>query len=208
MKVTYFGTGSQTTFDFSNPNKLCHILEGSPMICTLLLSIMAWNSTTPLFLSIDPTWKSQECGGFVIAFAKQHKMEAVEKISSLLAFFKHRFGEASLEYFAQEALNQAEMTQWDMEHDHLITQEEMFLDDIVAEEIEWIDNLKDAQFASPTDTPILLDHPSILLIPHPELPANTDANTVQTFFPGQSVASTQAPGVNHHTPSRNGPHSH
>ena len=28
MKVTYFGTSSQTTFDFSNPNKLCHVLEG------------------------------------------------------------------------------------------------------------------------------------------------------------------------------------
>ena len=60
MKVTYFRTGSQTTFDFSNPDKPCCILEGSPMICTLLLSIMAQNSTTPLFLSINPAWKSQE----------------------------------------------------------------------------------------------------------------------------------------------------
>ena len=93
------------------------------------------------------------------------------------------------------------MTQWDMEHDHPITQEEMFLDDIAAEEIEWIDNLKDAQFTSLMDTPILLDHPSILVIRHPELPANTDADTVQTFFPGQSVASPQAPGDDHHTPS-------
>ena len=114
-------------------------------------------------------------------------MEAVEKISSLSAFFKYHFGEASLEHFTQEALNQAEMMQWDMEHDHPITQEEMFLDDIAAEEIKWINNLNDAQFASPMDMPILLDCPHILMIPHPELPANTDADTAQTFFPGQSV---------------------
>ena len=69
-------------------------------ICTLLLSI-----TAP-FLSVDPAWKSQEQGRFVIAYAKQHKMEAVEKISSLLAFFKHHFGKASLEHFTKEALNQ------------------------------------------------------------------------------------------------------
>ena len=79
MKVTYIGTSSQTTFDFSNPDKPCHVLEGSPKICILLLSIMDQSSTTPLFLSIDPAWKSQEQGGFVNAFLKQHKMEAVEK---------------------------------------------------------------------------------------------------------------------------------
>ena len=79
MKVTYFGTGSQTTFNFSNPDKPCHVLEGSPTICSLLLFITAQNSTTPLFLSISPTWKTQEQGGFVITFTKQHKTEAVKK---------------------------------------------------------------------------------------------------------------------------------
>ena len=134
MKVMHFGTSSQNTFDFSNLDKPCHVLEGSPTIQKLLLSIATWNSTTPLFLSVNPAWKSQERGGFVIACTKQHEMEAVEKISSLLAFFKHHFREASLEHFAQEALNQAEMTQWDMEHDHPIIQEEMFLNNIAVED--------------------------------------------------------------------------
>ena len=76
----------------------------------------------------------------------------------------------------------------------------MFLDDITAEEIEWINNLKDSHFVSLMDTPTILDHPNTLAIPHPELPANTDADTVQTFFPGQAVVSTQAPEDDHSNP--------
>ena len=80
MKVMHFGTSSQNTFDFNNPDKLCCVLEGGPTIHTLHLSITAQNLTIPLFLSVDPAaWKSQEWGRFVIAYAKQHETGAVEK---------------------------------------------------------------------------------------------------------------------------------
>ena len=92
------------------------------------------------------------------------------------------------------------MTQWDTDHDRSITQEEMFLNDIAVEEIEWIKNLQDSQVASLMDMPIILDHPNTLAILYPKLPANTDADIVQTFFSGQAMVSTQVLEDDHCNP--------
>jgi hypothetical protein len=100
----------------------------------------------------------------------------------------HCFGENSLEHFTQEAVNQAEQTIWDKEHDRPITMEEQYLEEIAEEDIEWIENLADIKFTMDSAMEVVLDRPKIANVPQPVLPENADADTVKTFFPNQAVA--------------------
>ena len=124
-----------------------------------------------------------EQGGFVISYLKRHETEAVKKLSNLSAFFMHCFGVNSLEHFTQEAVNQAEQTIWDKEHDRPITMEEQYLEEIADEDIEWVENLADIKFTMDSVMEVILDQPKTAKVPQPVLPENADANTVKTFSP-------------------------
>jgi hypothetical protein len=188
MKLTHFGTDTYTVFAFPSPDKKCGFLQDTPSIWSLLFSVKARDSSNGLFLSVEIAAKPMEQGSFVISYLKRHETEAVEKLSNLSAFFMHRFGENSLEHFTQEAVNQAEQTIWDKEHDRLITMEEQFLEEIAEEDIEWVENLADIKFTMDLAKEVVLDRPKIANVPQPVLPENVDADTVKTFFPNQAVA--------------------
>jgi hypothetical protein len=191
MKVTHFGTASSTTFDFTGLDKKCNLMEGKPTIRSLILGIKAKGTEDPLFLAVNSATKPHEKGGFVITYQKRYEQEAVEKINNLAAYFKHRFGSEALERFTQEAVDTAETTIWDTENDRPITAEEMFLEEIVEEEINWIANLDDVTFANTSEAEVILERPAKLSASHPRMPTSTDADTIVTFHPGQEVAATQ-----------------
>ena len=181
MKLTHFGTDTFTVFAFPSPDKKCGFLKDTPTIRSLLFSVKARDSPNGLFLSVEIAAKPMEQGGFVISYLKRHETEAVEKLSNLLAFFMHRFGENSLEHFTQEAVNQAEQTIWDKEHDRPITMEEQYLEEIADKDIEWVENLADIKFTMDLAMEVVLDWPKIANVPQLVLPENTDADTVKTF---------------------------
>jgi hypothetical protein len=189
MKLTHFGTATMTTFAFIGLDKQCNfLLPEKPTIRSLILSTTARGTSTPLFIAVDPATKGHEKGGFVITYIKKFEGEAVEKISNLAAYFLHRYGPDSLERFTQDAIDQAEQTTWDAEHDRPITIEERFLDDVATEDIEWMENLDDVSFGNRTaNNVVVLDRPSSQL-GQPAYPSSTDEDTVQTFFVGQPTA--------------------
>jgi hypothetical protein len=195
MKLTHFGTDTHTVFAFPSPDKKCGFLKDTPTIRSLLFSVKARDSPNGLFLSVEIAAKPMEQGGFVISYLKRHETEAVEKLSNLSAFFMHRFGENSLEHFTQEAVNQAEQTIWDKEHDRPITMEEQYLEEIAEEDIEWIENLADIKFTTDSAMEVVLDRPKIANVPQPVLPENADADTVKTFFPNQAMAQPLATNI-------------
>jgi hypothetical protein len=193
MKLTHFGTGSLTTFDFSDPDKPTHYLAGEPSIRSLLLRINARNTTTPLFLAINPATKANERGGYVITYCKSSATEAEEKITNLAAFFKHQYGEESLERFTVAACEQADNTQWDEVNDRPITAKELYLDETMEEELDWVANLDDVNFESKQEEKIIIERPKNpdgILKRQPAYPQSADDDTIGTFFPGQNVADT------------------
>ena len=144
----------------------------------------------PLFIAVNPATKTHKKGGFIITYLRKYEMEAMEKITNLAAYMKHQYGEEALERFSQEAIDQAKMTQWDTVNDRPITVEEQFLDDIVGEDIDWVENLNNVQFEKMADTSIIIDRPKKKVSFGPEYPANADANSIATFYPGQQVTPT------------------
>lgn len=100
------------------------------MICSLLLSVKAKDSTQGLFLTVNPASKPLEQGSYVISFLKCHESEAMEKLSNLSAFFMHCFGIDSLKHFTQDTVNQAKQTLWNVEHDCPVMIGEQYLKEI------------------------------------------------------------------------------
>jgi hypothetical protein len=123
----------------------------------------------------------------VITYSKAHEAEAVEKIANLAAFFRHRYGAESLERFSPEACEQADMTKWDAENDRPITVDEQALEEVMGEDIDWIENLDDVTFGNKMDIEVVIERPTNP-IRAPPRPENADADTVGTFFPGQGIS--------------------
>jgi hypothetical protein len=117
MKLTYFGSLSQTTFAFTGPNKRISFLDGSPTIRSLVLGMKVRGTKKPLFLTLNPATKGNEKGGFVITYCVKYEKEAVKKLTNLAAYFHHHCGDGSLERFSPEAWEQADHTKWDTEND-------------------------------------------------------------------------------------------
>jgi hypothetical protein len=195
MKLTYFGSRSQTTFAFTGPDKRISFLDGSPTIRSLVLGMKARGTDKPLFLTLNPATKGNEKGGFVITYCVKYEKEAVEKLTNLAAYFHHHFGDGSLERFSPEACEQADHTKWDTENDRPITMEEQFLEDAMADNIDWIADLGDVTFDNPSAPVVVADCPILPSAPTPvglpNLPNSADDDTVGTFFPGQGRADIQ-----------------
>jgi hypothetical protein len=188
MKLTFYGTGHFTTFAFTSPDKPCNLLSGDKKttIRHLLLHMKARKTERPLFLALNAATKPQEKGGFVITYCKAYEDKAVEKIANITAYFKHYYGEDSLERFTPEACDAADKTKWDVENDRPITVMEQDLDDVMDEEIEWLENLGDVSFGTQKTTEVILECPKAPK--RSALPSSADDDTVGTFFPGQTAA--------------------
>lgn len=190
MKCTHFGTASLCSFAFTGPDKPCQLLPDKPSIRSLLLGVKARGTDDPLFLALNPATKSHERGGYVITYQKRYETEAIEKIENLAAFFKHHFGSDSLERFTQEQVNMAEQTVWDTVNDRPITAEELYLEDIMDEDISWVENLNDVTFAKSTKEDLIIERPASSSISQPAFPKSADSDTIVTFHPNQEVART------------------
>ena len=187
MKLSHFGTNSLNTFAFTGLDKKTNFLENKPSLRELILGIKARGTDKPLFIAVNPATKSHEKGGYVITYLRKFETEAVEKINNLAAYLKHCYGEEALERFSQEAIDQAEMTQWDTVNDRPITVEEQFLDDIVGKDIDWVENLNDVQFEKNPDAAFIIDRPKKKVSFGPDYPITADADSINTFYPGQPV---------------------
>jgi hypothetical protein len=86
MKLTAFGTRHSLTYEFSDLDTRCDMLEGSPSLRELILSMRtrpkpapASESTpptpTPVFLSIDPNTRHSERGSFVATYTVDNAEE-------------------------------------------------------------------------------------------------------------------------------------
>jgi hypothetical protein len=188
MKLTFYGTGHFTTFAFTSPDKTCNLLsdDKKTTIRHLLLGMKARKTERPLFLALNAATKPQEKGGFVVTYCKAYEDEAVEKIANIAAYFKHYYGEESLERFTPEACDAADKTKWDVENDRPITVMEQDLEDVMNEEIEWLENLGDISFGTQKTTEVVLERPKATK--RSALPSSADDDTVGTFFPGQNAA--------------------
>jgi hypothetical protein len=155
-------------------------------IRSLILRIKARNTELPLFLALNSATKPQEKVGFVITYCKAYEKEAVEKIANISSYFKHHYGDKSLERFTPEACDAADLTKWDEENDRPITLAEQDLEDVMDEEIEWFENLGDVTFGT-QPTEVILERPKP---PKPSSrPTSADDDTLGTFYPGQKAAS-------------------
>ena len=190
MKLAHFGTASLTTFAFTGLDKKTNFLADKPSLRDLILGIKARGTDKDLFLAVNPATKAHEKGGYVITYLSKFETEAVEKITNLAAYLKHLYGEEALERFSQEAIDQAEQTIWDTTEDRPITVEEQFLDDIVGEDIDWVENLNDVHFERNTETTIIIDRPKKRVTFQPEYPVTADADSIATFHPGQRISPT------------------
>jgi hypothetical protein len=128
-------------------------------------------------------------GGFVITYSKQYEAKAVKKIENIAAYFLDHYGDASLERFTQEACDQADLTWWDSENDQPITLAEQDLEEVMEEEIAWIENLRDVTFGNKPKAAVILERPkpASSLRHTKDRPTNADDDTIGTFFPGQTV---------------------
>jgi hypothetical protein len=187
MKLTLYGTGHFTTFAFTSPDKPCNFLTGKKStIWSLILRIKARNTEHPLFLALNSATKSQEKGGFVVTYCKAYEDEAVEKITNIAAYFMHHYGEESLKCFTPKACDAAKQTKWDKDNDRPITIMEQDLEDVMDEDIEWIENLGDVTFGAQKPTEVVLERPQ--LPKRSSRPSSTDDDMVGTFFPRQTAA--------------------
>jgi hypothetical protein len=141
-------------------------------------------------LVLNPATKSHERGGYIITYQKRYEMEAIEKIENLAAFVKHCFGSDSLERFTQEQVNMAEHTVWDTVNDRPITAEELYLEDIMDEDISWVKNLDDVTFAKLNTAEVLIERPNPTSISQPAFPKSADSGMIVTFRPNQEIAQT------------------
>ena len=85
----------------------------------------------------------------------------------------------------------AEQTVWDTVNDRPITAEELYLEDIMDEDISWVENLNDVTFAKSTKVDILIDRPTSSSISQPTFPKSADSDTIVTFHPNQDIAPTE-----------------
>jgi hypothetical protein len=84
----------------------------------------------------------------------------------------------------------AEQTVWDTVNDRPITAEELYLKNIMDEDISWVENLNDVTFAKSTMAKVLIERPNPTSISQPAFPKSADSNTIISFHPNQASAQT------------------
>jgi hypothetical protein len=134
----------------------------------------------PVFLSIDRSQRRGERGTYVVTYTQSNAVEAEEKLRYLLTYLEHEHGDSSVSHwFTQDACDRAEDVLWDKATNRPISKEEIALDDLLNDDIDWIDDL-DAQFEN---AKVTID------IPRPNRfnkvqsnPLEGDAESIQTFY--------------------------
>jgi hypothetical protein len=191
MKLTAFGTRHSLTYEFSDLDTRCDMLEGSPSLRELILSMRtrlkpapANESTpptpTPVFLSIDPNTRHSERGSFVATYTVDNAEEAEEKLRNLLSYLSHEYGDSASYWFSATAIERADNMAWDDEQQRPITTEELDLDALLDDDLDWIANVEEAQKTFQPTVEVTLERPSILRKVSNN-PMAGEADSVKTF---------------------------
>jgi hypothetical protein len=193
MKLTAFGTRNSTTADFDNLDSRCETLEGRPSLRKLMLAMKTRpklatpgapkpKPPTHVFLSIDASTKHSDRGQFVATYTIDNAVEAEEKLRNLLSYLMHSHGDSATYWFSGTAIERADHMKWDEVNQRPITVEEMDLDDVLDDDLDWVDSLGETETSFQPKVEVTLDRPSILrrISNNPLL---GDADSVKTFNP-------------------------
>jgi hypothetical protein len=198
MQLTAFGTRHTVCLDFENVDSRCSLLAGNPSLRKLILAMQTRPRPTPpagskqqphipgpVFLSIDASIRHSDRGSFVVGYTVNNAVEAEEKLKNLLSYLIHEHGESATYWFSTNAIGRADGMKWDNEKDWPITAEEMDLNLLLNDDVDWT-NMDAADIAfKPIQDEVTLARPSLL---HMVLnnPLNGEVDSVQTFHQGVS----------------------
>jgi hypothetical protein len=107
----------------------------------------------------------------------------------------HAHGESVTYWFHPIVLERADAMAWDDVNEQPITLEEMDLDDLLADDLDWVANLDAADITFKSRVEISLDRPS-LLQKVSNNPLRGDADSGQTFHKGPPHLPTNMAGDN------------
>jgi hypothetical protein len=137
--------------------------------------------TGPLFLSIDPATRHTDRSSFVVTYTIGNATEAEEKLKNLPSYLIHEHGESATYWFRSGAIERADSMTWDDINDRPITAEEMELDDLLDEDMDWVANLETADITFCPQVEITLARPS-LLNKVSNNPFLGECDSVKTFY--------------------------
>jgi hypothetical protein len=107
-------------------------------------------------------------------------VEAEEKLRNLLSYLIHSHGDSATYWFSGTAIERADQMKWDADNDRPITIEEMVLDEVLDDEMDWLDALPEVDASFQPRVEVTLDRPSILRRT-PNNPFLGEADSVKTF---------------------------
>jgi hypothetical protein len=135
-------------------------------------------------LSIDAATRQAGKGSFVITYTVGNAEEAEEKIKNLLSYLIHEHGDSATYWFTPTAIDRADSMKWDEVNDRPITADELGLDELLDEDLDWVANMEEADRTfKPTQVEVVLQRPS-LLHKVSNNPFLGEADSVQTFHQG------------------------
>jgi hypothetical protein len=202
MKLTAFGIRSSNSSDFDDLDARCEPMTGKPTLRQLILAMRTRptpaptdgsppKATTPVFLSIDPATRHSDRGSFVATYTIDNAVEAEEKLRNLLSYLIHEHGDSATYWFNPVALERADNMAWDDENERPITIEEMDLDDLLEDDLDWVANLDAADITFRSRVEVTLTRPSLLQnVSNNPLRGETDS--VQTFHRGSPLPTNMA----------------
>ena len=200
MKITTFGVKLAKTVDLRDIDSPCDLLDGSPTGRQLIMGLTLDSSDTtnetddprtplPVFLSIDRSQRKGERGTYVFTFTQSNAVEAEEKLRYLLTYLEHQYNSSHVSHwFTQDACERAEEVIWDDETNRPISRAEMDLDELLDEDIDWLDDLDDAKLHFEAAT-ITVDRPKRFQKVQSN-PLEGDAESLQTFYQGSDLPET------------------
>jgi hypothetical protein len=196
MQLTTLGTQSMTSSDFCSVDHANELLPNEPTLREVLMEMKVrppalsppgafgpHQKTGPLFLSFDPAQRSSDRGSYVLTYTVDNASEAEEKVKNLLSYLTRSYGDSVMYWFTAAAIERAEHMKWDDVNDRPITREEMDLDDLLDDDMDWVANMDDValSFGAKTEIDISLVRPSLSSkVSNNPLAGETDS--VRTFY--------------------------
>jgi hypothetical protein len=134
-------------------------------------------------LSIDRSERRGERGTYVVSYTQSNAVEAEEKLRYLLTYLEHAHGITAVSlWFTQDACDRAEDVIWDEDTDRPISKDELELDSLLDDDVDWIDDLDDTrlQFEN-AKVPIEIERPKHFQQIQSN-PLEGDAESITTFY--------------------------
>jgi hypothetical protein len=120
----------------------------------------------------------------VVSYTVDNAEEAEEKLKNLLSYLVHAHGKSATYWFSTTAIERADHMHWDKKNDRPITIEELDLDELLKDKLDWVANMNAVDIAfKPVMVEVSLVRPS-LLHKVSNNPLLGEADSVQTFHPG------------------------